>query len=133
MHYEQAANAAKGGGMPAPTYPVEMSQDPAANPYGAGGDPSQPTPNDFRARFHRPLVAPSPFRTFTDSQTTATTSTPTSASGSGPSSDPIDPHLNVHGAGTSESRLKPGSLDQDSDLGQARGEAEGVVGRLERV
>ena len=55
----------------------------AVNPYANNGDPNQPTPNEFRARFHRSLVAPSPFRTFgNDAKTTATNSTPTST-GSG--------------------------------------------------
>lgn len=145
MHYaEQAAKAAGGpNNLPSgpTTYPpgVEMNDHSANSHYN---DPSQPAPNEFRARFHRPLVAPSPFRTFTDTQTTATTSTPTSTSGgSGPPSDPIDPHLtgaaangtaNGAGAGTSESRTKHASSKLDPDLGQARGEAEGVVGRLER-
>jgi hypothetical protein len=130
MHY--AEQAAKGGpnNMPgAPNFPVDLNEH--SNPYSSV-DPSQPSPNDFRARFQRPLVAPSPFRTFTtDTQTTATNSTATSASGSGATTDPIDPHLNAS-AGTSESRLSLGALTLDPDLGQARGEAEGVVGRLER-
>jgi hypothetical protein len=147
MHYaEQAAKAAGGPnslpGGPANYQPgLEMNDHSANNNYN---DPSHPTPNEFRARFHRSLVAPSPFRTFTDTQTTATNSTPTSSGGSGPPSDPIDPHLtgaaaangtastNGTGAGTSESRNKYTSSNLDPDLGQARGEAEGVVGRLER-
>jgi hypothetical protein len=150
MHYaEQAAKAAGGPnslpGGPSTYQPgVEINDHAATNNYN---DPNHPTPNEFRARFHRPLVAPSPFRTFADT-TTATTSTPTSTSGgSGPPSDPIDPHLtgaaaaaaangtgNTNGAGpgTSESRTKHASSSLDPDLGQARGEAEGVVGRLER-
>jgi hypothetical protein len=136
QHAAKVAGSLSGG----PNYQpgVEMN-DHAANNYN---DPSHP--NEFRARFHRSLVAPSPFRTFTDTQT-ATTSTPTSSGGSGPPSDPIDPHLtgaaaaangtastNGTGAGTSESRTKHASSNLDPDFGQARGEAEGVVVRLER-
>jgi len=89
----------------------------------AGEHAHQPSSaSDFRTRFQRPLVAPSPFRTFTaDTQTTTPTSTSTS-NASGPPSDGIDPH---HPEGRTQHA-------DSSDLVQARGEAEGVVGRLER-
>lgn len=99
---------------------VDMTDHNTAYPV----DPSQqPQPNDFRARFHRPLVAPSPFRTYAAPQ--AANSTPSSST-SVPGSDPIDPHL---GVGVGDHGQKAAI---DPELGQARGEAEGVVGRLER-
>ena len=152
MHFAAQGGKPVGGPNTLPggpsTYPsvVEMNDPTANNNYS---DPTQPTPNEFRARFHRSLAAPSPFRTFTDAQTTATTSTPTSSGGSGPPSDPIDPNLTGvaasgavnkngvgvaagTGVGTSESRKTHASSNLDPDLGQARGGAEGVVDRLER-
>ncbi|KAG2366059.1 hypothetical protein BDR07DRAFT_1353049 [Suillus spraguei] len=132
MHYAQqavakAADGSISGPSAAPFPNVDMA-DPASNGFG---EPPQPHPSEFRARFHRPLVAPSPFRNFNpDTSTTATTSTPTSTTTSGPPSDPIDPHLN--------SVVTPGDVRQksvtalDPDFGQAKGEAEGVAGRLER-
>jgi len=89
----------------------------AGQPFPAP-DPSQQPPqaNDFRARFHRSLVAPSPFRTF------APPPQP------GAPADGIDPHL-----GAAEQTPKVSATAAiDPELGQARGEAEGVVGRLER-
>ncbi|TFK46665.1 hypothetical protein OE88DRAFT_1667297 [Heliocybe sulcata] len=75
MHYAEQAKAAGG------TY-----EHPGNHGYT---DPSQPPPTDFRARFHRPLVAPSPFQ-----PPPATTSSPSSNTASGQqSSDPIDPNL----------------------------------------
>ncbi|EGN95913.1 hypothetical protein SERLA73DRAFT_187187 [Serpula lacrymans var. lacrymans S7.3] len=138
MHYaQQAANAVKvaEGAMPgpsAPPYPTVDLNDPSANAYAT--DPSQqPHPSDFRARFHRSIIAPSPFRPYpTEPQAPAPTSTPTSTTGSGPPSDPIDPHLTNAVVGPGDSRQKAPSSSLDPDLGQARGEAEGVVGRLER-
>ncbi|KAH7908519.1 hypothetical protein BJ138DRAFT_1157516 [Hygrophoropsis aurantiaca] len=133
IHYAQAAaqqvvNATtKDGTMSGPSNPpypgVEMN-DGSINGFA---DPSQPHASEFRARFHRSLVAPSPFRTFTtDASATASTSTPTST-GSGPSSDPIDPHLTAVVVGDGRQKVT-----LDPDFGQAKGEAEGVVGRLER-
>jgi hypothetical protein len=117
MHYaEQAAKAVGAGNMSvsagggASTY-ADMSE---ANGNGAYTDPSNPTPNEFRARFHRPLVAPSPFGTFTDNQQASATTPTTSTTGSGPPSDPIDPHLTAasatagpgaNGTGTGQSSL----------------------------
>ncbi|EPQ57792.1 hypothetical protein GLOTRDRAFT_114429 [Gloeophyllum trabeum ATCC 11539] len=75
MHYAEQAKAAGG------TY-----EHPVNHGYT---DPSQPPPTDFRARFHRPLVAPSPFQ---QASAAASSSPPSSAPGQ-PSSDPIDPNL----------------------------------------
>ncbi|OCH92244.1 hypothetical protein OBBRIDRAFT_690483, partial [Obba rivulosa] len=118
--------------------------DPNVPPYPMGDhvnhpfvqDPSQAPPNDFRARFHRPLVAPSPFRsaivgpdaqpTVSSTAPSSTTSTSAAASSMPPSleapaipGEQRPPHL-AHGPGT----IDPG-------LGQARDEAVGVAGKLE--
>ncbi|KAH9484472.1 hypothetical protein JR316_0003954 [Psilocybe cubensis] len=114
MHY--AEQVAKNGGQPPPMpppYGVEMSHDPSAppppHPFPHPGGPPPPTDpnqagNDFRARFHRSIIVPTPFRTtFTDAaqqqqqqqqqqpQPPASTATP-SSSGSAPA-EAIDPHL----------------------------------------
>ncbi|KAF9220156.1 hypothetical protein BS17DRAFT_715340 [Gyrodon lividus] len=129
MHFaQQAAAKAADGSMAGPSgAPFPDMNDPSANGFG---DPSQPHASEFRARFHRSLIAPSPFRNFNPADsTTATTSTPTSTPGSGPPSDPIDPHLSGVVLGTGDS---PQKVTTDPGFGQAKGEAEGVVGRLER-
>jgi len=92
--------------------------DPSANGFG-----EQPPPHasEFRARFHRSIAVPSPFRNFNPvDSTTATTSTPTSTPGSGPPSDPIDPHLSGVVIATA------------GDGRQEDADTEGIVGRLER-
>ncbi len=129
MHYaEQAAQG--GGGMPPgppPPFAVDMAHEHpggpnAPHPYpppgtsgpgapGANGDPAQ-TPNEFRARFHRSLVAPSPFRTYSDAQAAAAASTtPNGAPGSGhPPADPIDPHLSgANGTQSNQGTVTPKS------------------------
>jgi len=102
MHY--AEQVAKNGGQPPgmpPPYAVDLAQHeshtappvPFPHPNGPGpADPNQAAAaNDFRARFHRSIVGPTPFRTpFTENQTASTT-TPSSASGSTEAT--IDPHL----------------------------------------
>ncbi|CCL99006.1 uncharacterized protein FIBRA_01014 [Fibroporia radiculosa] len=108
--------------------------DPSAPPYAPPGmayvhDPSQPPaapPDDFRARFHRPLVAPSPFRSALESAQGANASVPGGGGG-----DTIDPASTTGGEGSRPaSLLGVGSLDPA--LGQARDEAAGVAGKLER-
>ncbi|KAF9473005.1 hypothetical protein BDN70DRAFT_886314, partial [Pholiota conissans] len=103
VHY--AEQVAKNGGQPPglpPPYGVDMAQHaadaqaahPFPHPNGPGPtDPAQTAAaNDFRARFHRSIIAPTPFRTnYGDSQPTSTT-TPSSGSGSA-QADSIDPHL----------------------------------------
>lgn len=131
MHYaQQAAAKAADGSIPGPSstpFPSVDMNDPSTNGFN---DASQAHASEFRARFHRPLVAPSPFRNFnTGDSATATTSTPTSTPGSGPPSDSIDPHLSGVVMASSDSRQK---VTLDTDFGQAKGEAEGIVGRLER-
>ncbi|TFY74974.1 hypothetical protein EWM64_g9038 [Hericium alpestre] len=134
MHYAQQAQVAAANSVkpPEPHQLAEASSSAYTNVdmtdhTGGYPDPNQASPNDFRARFHRPLVAPSPFRNFaTDARTTATTSTPTSTA-SVQGQDTIDPHLAAAMAEAGDPRRTI-----DPELGQARGEAEGVVGRLER-
>ncbi|KAF8969563.1 hypothetical protein BDZ97DRAFT_1653622 [Flammula alnicola] len=114
IHY--AEQVAKNGGQPPgvpPPYGVDLSQhDPQAatlhpfpHPNGPGpADPNQAV-NDFRARFHRSIIAPTPFRTtFGDSQTASTT-TPSSGSGSAPA-DAIDPHLATNANGNTSTTTK---------------------------
>ena len=101
---------------------VGLSEAQAAAQSFAAADPNQPPPpqaNDFRARFHRSLVAPSPFRTFVPPQPVAPT-------------DGIDPHLGAAEQAPKTSATVAAAAAIDPELGQARGEAEGVVGRLER-
>lgn len=107
MHY--AEQVAKNGGQPPgmpPPYGVDLSQhDPQApppfpHPNGPGpADPNQQAAaNDFRARFHRSIIAPTPFRTsYTADSVTASTTTPSSGSTSAPA-DAIDPHLATNGS-----------------------------------
>jgi hypothetical protein len=94
-------------------------------------DPTQGSPNDFRARFHRSLVAPVPFRTGVmggDPQQA------TMASSSAPPGSMPGPNPNV-----SQASMPPGAEPMDTSgtnldpqLGQAREEAVGVAKQLER-
>jgi len=99
MHY--AEQVAKNGGQPPgmpPPYGVDLNQhDPNAPPqhpfpHPTGPGPADPNLNEFRARFHRSIVAPTPFRTAFGESQTASATTPSSGSGSAPA-DAIDPHL----------------------------------------
>jgi hypothetical protein len=98
----------------------------ATQPFPPPTDPNQPPQaNDFRARFHRSLVAPSPFRSFA----------PPPTAQPGAPADGIDPHLGAEqsppkAAAAAAAAVAVSAIDPK--LGQARGEAEGVVGRLER-
>ena len=79
----------------------------------------QGNPNDFRARFHRPLVAPSPFRMGAEQQQTIANPSASTATlaPAGPSQvEQLDPNSNL-----------------DPQLGQARDEAVGVAKQLERT
>jgi hypothetical protein len=106
MHY--AEQVAKNGGQPPgmpPPYAVDLAQHeshaapPAPFPHPNGPGPADPNQaaatNDFRARFHRSIVGPTPFRTSYPENQTASTTTPSSTSGSttrNPETT-IDPHL----------------------------------------
>lgn len=123
---------------PAPLYPPPAMSD---HPHPYVHDPSQPPPaNDFRARFHRQLTAPSPFRTGIvppDSQAqSVSSSTAASASTSGSvqnTGDGMDPNASSSTSTSGEQRSgQLGGLTIDPQLGQARDEAVGVAGKLER-
>ncbi|KAI1791752.1 hypothetical protein LXA43DRAFT_392584 [Ganoderma leucocontextum] len=153
MHYAQAhvPKAPDGSTLPDPNGPYgQLGEHVPGHPYAH--DPAQA--NDFRARFHRPLVAPSPFR----SAIVASGSAPGPQEGSAPpqqqsasappgvpSAAPPPPPPPPPGppatngiddalAGTSEqgaiSNPPPPAIDPQ--LGQARDEAAGVAGKLER-
>ncbi|KAK0201582.1 hypothetical protein DFS33DRAFT_1348547 [Desarmillaria ectypa] len=86
LHYEQqAAAAANGGPPPPPAFTVDIEHNTTV--YQQPPPPPDPT-NEFRARFHRSLVAPSPFQT---------SSQPPSTPASGSVPDQIDPHLAAPG------------------------------------
>ncbi len=104
-HYATAMNVA-----------AAVAAQHAANPYGVH-DPSQGPPNDFRARFHRPLVAP--FGGVIDDPQQQGVSV-------GPSSSAN------HGQVQQTESLEPGTTSLDPQLGQARDEAVGVAGKLAR-
>ncbi|KJA24255.1 hypothetical protein HYPSUDRAFT_184125 [Hypholoma sublateritium FD-334 SS-4] len=113
MHYAEqvAKNGAQAPGLP-PPYGVELtSHDPAspathafAHPGGPGpADATQAAVNEFRARFHRSIIAPAPFRTaFGDGASSAGAP----AAGGAAPADAIDPHLAVNGSGAPASAPK---------------------------
>lgn len=89
LHFEQQTAA---GGPSAP-FPVELTQENAST-YASSPAPDNNQPaNEFRARFHRPLVAPSPFQSAT--ATAAQAAAP-------PVVEAIDPHL---GAGSANGTI----------------------------
>lgn len=94
-------------------------------------DPSQ-APVDFRARFQRSLVAPSPFQSTPASATLSPSASSSAPANSATTSDTLDPNISLH----SEDHRPPLSGDVtnglDPQLGQARDEAAGVAGKLER-
>jgi hypothetical protein len=114
----QAAAAAAAAAVLGQPYPTA---DPSQQQQQQQQQPQQPPPpqNDFRARFQRSLVTPSPFGTF--ALPPAQPSAP---------ADGIDPHLGA--TEQSPSATATAATAIDPELGQARGEAEGVAGRLER-
>lgn len=172
MHYAQAhaPKAPDGSALPDPTAPYSQMGEHVAPGHPYVHDPAQA--NDFRARFHRPLVAPSPFRSAIVSTGSAPGPGPgpgqqeppqqqsASAPPGGPSTQqqqqqqppqPPPPATasvanGIEGAlaavvgGTSEQQQqqqqRPISNPQpptiDPQLGQARDEAAGVAGKLER-
>ncbi|KAK0485322.1 hypothetical protein EDD18DRAFT_1311743 [Armillaria luteobubalina] len=95
LHYEQqAAAAANGGPPPPPPFTVDIEHSTAVYQQPPPPPPQDPT-NEFRARFHRSLIAPSPFQT---------SSQPPSTPASGSVADQIDPHLAAPGTKGSPSR-----------------------------
>ena len=119
MHY--AEHVAKNGGQPPgmpPPYPVDLTQHesqsapPAPFPHPNGPGPSDPNQaavtNEFRTRFHRSIVGPTPFGTFTENPTASTT-TPSSTSGSTTQENTIDPHLATNASGSAANGTKSAS------------------------
>ncbi|GLB34513.1 hypothetical protein LshimejAT787_0200780 [Lyophyllum shimeji] len=105
-HYaEQAAKAGLAPPNLGPPYPVDLSHEAQAQahaqqpPYAlpaTSTDATHPTTNEFRARFHRPLVAPTPFRTYApeqQQQQQQAAPPPAAASTATASAEAIDPHL----------------------------------------
>ncbi|KAG6855692.1 hypothetical protein H0H87_012023 [Tephrocybe sp. NHM501043] len=131
-HYaEQAAKAGLAPPNLGPSYPVELTpeqqqqvqqvQQQAAQYAAAAAaalPPDAAASNDFRARFHRSIVAAPPFRTFT-ADPGGSGSTPSSSSGAAPpegaaaaaGTPAIDPHLN--GQPNGRKSESPGSGDGD--------------------
>ena len=127
MHYAQhAQKAPDGSALPDPNAPYGALPPehvpPPGHPYVH--DPAQA--NDFRARFHRPLVAPSPFRSGVLSGTGGAGAAASSTSSGTP------PASVSAASGKSPSLDSPGSATLDPQLGQARDEAAGVADRLSR-
>lgn len=129
-----------GADHPAPLYPPPTMSD---HPHPYVHDPSQSPANDFRARFHRQLTAPSPFRTGIvppDGQVqpgtiTASSSAAASTSTSGSVQQGAGDGIDVSSNTSTSSEHRPGQLGTltiDPQLGQARDEAAGVAGKLER-
>lgn len=77
--------------------------------------------NDFRTRFHRPLVAPSPFRSMEGAHGPSGMNGVVEGSQQGETG--LDPHL------TTKSVV---AMAMDAQLGQARDEAATVAGKLDR-
>lgn len=95
--------------MMTPPFSVDLTQHeshatpptPFPHPNGPGpADPNQAAAsNEFRTRFHRSIVRPTPFGTYTENQTASTT-TPSSTSGSIQETT-IDPHLATNASASS--------------------------------
>lgn len=106
---------------------IHFAQQHAGKPDGT--DPSAPFPpppvdavygaepgQDFRARFHRSLVAPTPFHTHLQAP-------PQNGPGSGGTGEPIDPHLVVIQQPADGNKL--GAQSIDPALSRARADAVG--------
>jgi hypothetical protein len=113
-------------------------------PKPDGTDPNVPYPppvevygaeqhhQDFRARFHRSLVAPTPFRTFPPEAHHGVPGPPPGAPGPGSAGEPIDPNLTTTAVAIPDETNKTNGQNIDPSLSRARTEAAGVAGRLER-
>ncbi|KAI0086256.1 hypothetical protein BDY19DRAFT_986749 [Irpex rosettiformis] len=126
MHFAHPNNAPKppDANQPVPDGSVSAPFNtipPHPHPYVH--DPTQGSPNDFRARFHRSLVAPVPFRTGVMGTEAQQPGMP-SASAPVPGQNPNAPQ-GVEPMDTTNANLDP-------QLGQARDEAVGVAKQLER-
>lgn len=130
MHYaHHPANAPKpsdGSAEAAAAASYAALADHAASHTYIHESSSHIPPNDFRARFARPLVAPSPFRASIEAaQTNGAVVSSASTNGGQPES--LDPHL------TTKAPPAPPPLTLDPQLGQARDEAATVAGKLDRT
>lgn len=94
-------------------------------------DPTQGSPNDFRARFHRPLVAPSPFRTGVMSADPQQQPNMASSSASAASITAANTST-AQGSVPAPESMDTSGANLDPQLGQARDEAVGVAKQLER-
>ncbi|KAL0946447.1 hypothetical protein HGRIS_012670 [Hohenbuehelia grisea] len=141
--HQRRLHGTMGVGPPPGFLPVEQ---PNGNnlPFPPPPPGAEATSNEFRARFHRSLAVPAPFRTYNEAAqaavaaaavAAAVNSAPNSAA-SAPSDSAIDPHLggtagpSANGP-SSESRSQPGATSLEPDFRQARGEAEDLAGRLD--
>ncbi|RPD56408.1 hypothetical protein L226DRAFT_491585 [Lentinus tigrinus ALCF2SS1-7] len=129
MHYAQAQHAPPkapdGAPLPDPNAPYNAMAEHVAQGHPYVHDPAQA--NDFRARFHRPLVAPSPFRSsIVPGSAPQEGAAQPQMSASAPPGGPSAPTAN----GTEPP--PPNQPAIDPQLGQARDEAAGVAGKLER-
>lgn len=106
-----------------------MAAHPVNHPYVH--DPTQGSPNDFRARFHRPLVAPSPFRTGVMSADPQQQPNMPSASASAANIAGANSSA-AQGSVTATESMDTSGANLDPQLGQARDEAAGVAKQLER-
>lgn len=134
MHYAQNAAAApkppEGGHVPdgsVPPYPpmnahaVNATINHAVNQQYLH---EQGSPNDFRARFHRPLVAPSPFRMGAEQQQQQQQAIAAVAAVAA---------AGAAAAAVAEQPTMDPTSNLDPQLGQAREEAVGVAKQLERT
>ncbi|KAI0771059.1 hypothetical protein BD413DRAFT_613581 [Trametes elegans] len=136
MHYAHAPKGPDGPALGDPNAPYGgMAEHVPGHPYVH--DPAQA--NDFRARFHRPLVAPSPFRsTIVNGSGQQDGAAPAATSASAPPGGPAAPPPNsldaalTAVANAAEPRPLSNPPTIDPQLGQARDEAAGVAGKLER-
>ncbi|KAH9848833.1 hypothetical protein C2E23DRAFT_888676 [Lenzites betulinus] len=137
--YAHASKGPDGSVLGDPNSPYGgMGEHVSGHPYVH--DPAQA--DDFRARFHRPLVAPSPFRsTIVNGSGQQDGAAPGASSASAPPGGPpppqpngLDAALSVVAAVAAANEPRPMSNPPtiDPQLGQARDEAAGVAGKLER-
>lgn len=136
MHFAHAPKAPDGSALGDPNAPYGgMGEHVPGHPFH---DPAQA--NDFRARFHRPLVAPSPFRSTIVNGSGQEHPQQGAASASAPPGGPAPPPPPPNAldaalsavASASEPRPLSNPPTIDPQLGQARDEAAGVAGKLER-
>lgn len=140
IHYAQQAASGQHKAPDGSAVPDPASAPPGyPTPMAYVADPSQPQgqapPSDFRARFQRSLVAPSPFRNaMVGGDAQASVSAGSVSSAPGPSSEAMNTQMSTASPPAGEVRgpLLNAVAGLDPQLGQARDEAAGVAGKLER-